>query len=43
MNFDIILYVLAFVFFIIAAPPASKGGWNFTDLAFAALVLSLLV
>ena len=43
MNFDLILYVVAFVFFIIAASPASKGGWSFTDLGFAALVLSLIV
>lgn len=43
MNIDLVFYIVAFVFFIIAASPASKGGWNFTDLGFATLVLSLIV
>lgn len=43
MPIDTILYVVAFIFFIIAAAPMSKAGWAFEWLAFAALVLTLIV
>lgn len=43
MNIDVILYLLAFAFFIVEAAPISKGGWGFQWLAMAALVLSLVV
>lgn len=43
MSIQLILYLVAFVFFLIAAAPVDKRGWAFEWLAFAALVLSLLV
>jgi len=43
MSIDMILYLVAFVFFIIEAAPIAKGGWQFQWLAFAALTLSLIV
>lgn len=43
MSIDLILYIVAFVFFLIAGAPVSKGGWNFEALAFAVLVLTLML
>ena len=43
MAIDTILYLVAFVFFLIEAAPVSKGGWSFMNLAFAALTLSFIV
>ena len=43
MTPDQILFILAFVFFILAAAPMSKGGWGLEWLAFAVLVLTQLV
>lgn len=43
MSIDLILYLVAFVFFLIEAAPISKGGWSFMNLSFACLTLSLIV
>lgn len=43
MSIDMVLYLIAFIFFIVEAAPVNKFGWGFQWLAFAALTLSLIV
>lgn len=43
MGIDQILYVIAILFFILAAAPINKNGWGLEWVAFAVLVLTLVV
>lgn len=39
-NIDLILFIVAFVFFLIAFAPVDTKGWRFEWAAFATLVLT---
>lgn len=43
MPVDLILYVIAFVFFVLSAVGVPSGRFNFVSAGYAALVLSLIV
>jgi len=43
MGIDQILYLITFVLFVVAGLPINKGGWGFQWLAFAALVITLVL
>jgi hypothetical protein len=43
LNVHVVLYALAFAFFLVAAYPPSQPGMRWEMLAFACLTLTLLV
>lgn len=42
MSIDLILWIVAFVFFLIAGAPVDTRGWKFEWLAFAAIALTFV-
>lgn len=42
-NANLALCILAFIFFVVAALPIEKRGWQFEWLAFAVLVLTWVI